>query len=144
MNMIGKISCAFTGGALGALIDSFNIWLLGALGITAWLGVGMKPEFTGPWLYPRLVWGGIWGLLFMLPLARDRTLLRGVLFSLAPSCLMLFVVFPDMGKGVMGLGFGTLTPVLVIALNFIWGITAAFWYQYGAGTRERSRTWKKR
>ncbi len=43
---------------------------------------------------------------------------------------MLLVVFPDMGKGPLGLGFGALTPVLVVLLNFIWGLVAAYWYRY--------------
>jgi hypothetical protein len=43
--------------------------------------------------------------------------------------MMLFMVFPNMGKGVLGLGLGTLTPVVVIGLNFIYGVVAAFWYR---------------
>ena len=53
--MIRKISGAFTGGALGALIDSLNIWILGQAGITTMLGISLRPQFTTPWLYPRLV-----------------------------------------------------------------------------------------
>ena len=89
----------------------------------------MKPEFTAAWLYPRMVWGGIWMLLLLLPLWKKQTILRGCLFSLFPSAMMLFMVLPNMGKGFLGLGFGTLTPVIVIALNFIYGIFAAFWYK---------------
>jgi hypothetical protein len=127
--MIRKISGAFTGGAIGALVDSVNIVLLGKYGITALLGVSMKPEFTAPWLYPRMVWGGIWMLLLLLPLWEKRTVLRGCLFSLLPSAMMLFMVLPGMGIGMLGLGFGTLTPVVVIVLNFIYGIVAAYWYK---------------
>lgn len=127
--MLRKVSGAFCGGAMGALVDSFNIWILGRAQITAALGIGLKPEFTLPWLYPRLVWGGIWGLLLLLPLLKSRPVVRGVLFSLAPTAFVLFVVFPGMGKGTLGLGFGTLTPLLVAILNFGWGIVAALWYR---------------
>ena len=123
-----SISGAFSGGVLGALIDSANIWGLGKLGITARLGIGLRPEFTPAWLYPRLVWGGIWGLLLILPFFKGRLYLRGMLLSLAPSAMVLFVVFPNMGKGMFGLGFGTLTPVLVVLLNLIWGIVASLWH----------------
>jgi hypothetical protein len=34
-----------------------------------------------------------------------------------------------MGKGMLGLGFGNLTPVVVIGLNLIYGLVASFWYQ---------------
>jgi hypothetical protein len=123
------LSGSFAGGLVGAFVDSFNIWLLGVLGITSLLGVGMRPEFTPPWLYPRLVWGGIFGLLFATPFLKNRPISRGILFSLLPSAMMLFVVLPKMGKGLLGLGFGNLTPALVVGLNFIWGIVGAYWYK---------------
>ncbi len=128
--MIRKISCAYVGGLLGALVDSFNIWWLGQAGVTSALGIGLQPRWAAPWLYERLVWGGLWGLLLLLPLLPRRTAARGILASLAPSAMVLLVVFPDMGKGPLGIGFGALTPVLVILLNFIWGLVAAFWYRY--------------
>jgi len=127
--MIRKISGAFTGGAIGGLIDSVNIVVLAKLGITDLLGISMKPEFSGPWLYPRLVWSGLWMLLLILPLWPKRTVLRGCLFSLLPSAMMLFMVFPEMGKGLLGLGFGRLTPLLVIVLNCLYGMVAAYWYK---------------
>lgn len=130
MLIVRKVSGAFTGGAIGGLVDSINIWVLSQLGITSLLGVTMKPEFTPPWLYQRMVWGGIWMLLLMLPVWQNRTVLRGCVFSLLPSAMMLFMVLPEMGKGVLGLGFGTLTPLIVIGLNFIYGIVAAFWYKF--------------
>jgi hypothetical protein len=34
-----------------------------------------------------------------------------------------------MGKGLLGLGFGALTPVVVIGLNCIYGIVAAYWFK---------------
>ena len=127
--MIRKVSGAFTGGAIGGLVDSIAIWVLGKIGITGLLGVTLGPDFTAPWLYRRIVWGGIWMLLLLLPLWQKRTVLRGCLFSLFPSAMMLFMVFPNMGKGLLGVGFGTLTPMVVIGLNFIYGIVAAFWFE---------------
>lgn len=128
--MIRKISGAFTGGAIGGLVDSVNITILGKVGICDLLGVSMKPEFTAPWLYQRMIWGGLWMLLLLLPVWKKRPILRGCLFSLLPSSMMLFMVLPSMGKGLLGLGFGTLTPVVVIGLNFIYGIVASYWYEF--------------
>lgn len=129
--MIRKISVAFTGGAIGGFVDSFNIWSMGKVGISDLIGLSMKPEFTAPWLYQRMVWGGIWMLLLLLPLLKKKVLLRGCLFSLLPSAMMLFMVLPEMGKGMLGLGFGTVTPLVVIGLNCIYGIVAAQWYRKG-------------
>lgn len=128
MKIIRNLSCAFTGGALGALLDSFNIWFMGVVGISDLIGITMKPEFTAPWVYKRMIWGGIWMLLLLVPVWRKKTVLRGMVFSLVPSAMMLFVVLPSMGKGILGLGFGALIPVVVIGLNFIYGIFASFWY----------------
>lgn len=128
MRPFGHISGAFTGGALGALLDSFNIWAMGAWGVSDLIGIGMKPEFTGPWVYKRMIWGGLWMFLLLLPLWRERITLRGMVFSLFPSAMMLFMVLPSMGKGMLGLGFGTMMPIVVIGLNFIYGIVASFWY----------------
>ena len=129
--MIRKISAAFAGGAMGGFIDSFNIWFMGKLGISDLIGLTMKPEFSAPWLYQRMVWGGIWMLLLLLPLLKKKVLLRGCLFSLLPSGMMLFMVLPEMGKGILGLGFGAITPLVVIGLNFIYGIVASLWYRKG-------------
>ncbi|MBU0681297.1 MAG: hypothetical protein KKD73_07735 [Proteobacteria bacterium] len=128
--MICKVSGAFTGGALGALLDSFNIWAMGKIGLSDFLGITMKPEFTAPWAYKRMIWGGIWMLLLLLPLMKNRPILRGMTVSLVPSAMMLFMVLPEMGKGLFGLGFGTLMPVVVICLNFIYGIFASYWYTH--------------
>ncbi len=127
--MVRKISGAFTGGALGALIDSANIWILGQAGVTAMLGISLRPQFTAPWLYPRLVWGGIWALLLILPFFRQKTALRGILMSLVPTTMMLVMVFPEMGMGLLGLKAGLLTPILVLLLNFIYGMVASFWHK---------------
>ena len=126
--MFRKISGAFTGGALGALLDSFNIWLMGVAGLSDMIGITMKPEFAAPWVYQRMIWGGIWMLLLLLPVWKRRVIARGMLFSLLPSAMMLFVVLPSMGKGLFGLGFGTLMPIVVVGLNFIYGVFASFWY----------------
>jgi len=131
MKAVRNASLAFTGGAIGAFIDSFNIWFMGKAGISDLIGITMKPEFTPPWLYKRMIWGGIWMLSLLVPVLKNRIYLRGMLFSLVPSAMMLFMVLPSMGKGMLGLGFGALMPFVVIGLNFIYGIVASYWYTIG-------------
>lgn len=131
--MFRKLSGVFTGGAVGALIDSINVWLLSHFGILAMVGISMRVEFSGTWLYPRLIWGGIWALLLLLPVLKTRVALRGILMSLFPSAMMLFKVLPGMGKGMLGLELGLLMPVMVVTLNFIYGMVAAFWYKNSGG-----------
>jgi len=126
-----KITVLFASGSLGGLTNSLVVWLFGSYGITKALGVTMAPAFSAQWLYPRIVWGGIWGALFLLPLYPNRILKRGLLLSLGPTIAQLFIVFPyDAKKGMMGVALGTLTPLFVIFFNAVWGVTAATWIRY--------------
>jgi len=124
--MFRNILICFAAGALGALINSIVVWLFGQYGINQSLGVAMAPSLTTYWLYPRIVWGGLWGFLFLLPWFGSRTLLRGVVFSLFPSAVQLFYIFPfEAYQGMAGLKLGLLTPMLVLFFNAIWGVAAA-------------------
>ena len=70
----------------------------------------------------------IWGILFLLPLAQNRPFQQGLLISLGPTIVQLFVIFPyQLNKGMMGLELGTLTPLFVLFFNAVWGVAAALW-----------------
>ena len=127
----------FAAGAVGGLASSLFLWMLGNWGVTAMLNVKLAPELTAAWLYPRLVWGGLWGLVYFfsvgVPRARQHWVRKGLYLSLLPSAYMLFMVFPyDLGKGLAGMSLGTLTPLVVVATNLVWGFfcgvfTRLFW-----------------
>ncbi len=123
---IQSVMLLFAAGCAGGLANSMAVWLFGRWGIPAALGVKIAPALTPAWLYPRIVWGGIWGFVLLFPLFRHNTVARGVFFSLGPTLVQLFIVFPIKAqKGVMGLDLGTLTPLFVLFYNAVWGLTAA-------------------
>jgi len=125
---MSRLSLVFVAGCFGALWNSLAVWLFGWLGIAPALGVHIAPPLTPAFLYPRLVWGGIWGLLFLIPLGRLSFPVRGLLFSLGPTLVQLFLIFPlKAQKGVMGLQLGYLTPLLVVFYNAVWGYAAGWW-----------------
>jgi hypothetical protein len=129
-NLARNAAIVFAAGAFGGLINSLAVWIFGVLGIPALFGVKIAPALTSTWLYPRIVWGGLWGFLFLLPLAYliRKPYLRGLLYSLAPTLAQLLLFFPlKDNKGLLGLSLGTLTPIFVILFNIIWGLSAAFW-----------------
>ena len=129
--MINKVSQVFTAGCLGGLINSLSVWLFGIAGISLAFGVTIAPQLSATWLYPRIVWGGIWGALFLLPIMRNHYISRGLIYSLGPTLVQLLVVFPlKTNAGVFGLGKGALTPLFVVLFNAIWGISAALWLKY--------------
>ena len=121
-----KILVCFAAGCLGALANSLTVWVFGDFEITREFGVAMAPTLTPAWLYPRIVWGGIWGLLFVLPLLNTRPFSKGALMSLFPTLVQLLVVFPlKAKKGYFGLDLGLLTPLFVVFFNLVWGVITA-------------------
>ncbi len=130
-NIPKKLALVFAAGCLGGLLISLAVWIFGELGITTVLGVSIAPKLSPAWLYPRIVWGGIWGALFLLPLWQNKVLIKGLIYSLGPTLVQLFIVFPmKASKGAMGLDLGTLTPIFVIIFNATWGVTAAIWLRW--------------
>ena len=123
------LSMSFAAGCLGGLVNGVGLWLAGQAGLTAALGVKIAPALTPGMLYPRVVWGGLWGLLFLLPFLRQGPWLStGFWASLGPSLVQLFYIFPVVAhKGTAGLELGLLTPLVVVAANALWGWAAALW-----------------
>jgi hypothetical protein len=134
--MLNRLFLAFSAGNIGALLNSLAVWLAGLMGISQALGVNIAPPLTATWLYPRLVWGGLWGLLLVIP-SPLKAWQTGLIASLLPSAVQCFIVFPlKAQKGVGGLALGALTPVLVLLFNAIWGVSSAYLLQW---TQQRSR-----
>lgn len=126
--MVTRLSALFAAGSLGGLATVLTLWLFGVLGISGALGVGLAPPLTPPMIYSFMIWGGIWGFAFLLPLGSLNMFVRGLLLSVGPTIVQLLVVFPmKMGVGVLGLDLGTLTPLLVLIFNGVWGLVAAWW-----------------
>lgn len=121
-----KLLLFFAAGALGAFANSIAVWLFGHFGITSAAGVAIAPALTPGYLYPRIVWGGLWGLLFLLPMMQSKLLLKGTVLSLVPTAVQLFIIFPlKAHKGVAGLALGLYTPLFVLFFNWIWGLVTA-------------------
>jgi len=128
---VKEVSLTFAAGVLGGLANSLTVWLFGLVGLNQLLGVSLAPALTPAWLYPRLVWAGLWGWLFLLRFPRLAYLSRGLVFSLGPSLVQIFVVFPlKAQKGVGGLELGYLTPLLVLFFNAVWGLVTALWLRW--------------
>ena len=139
-NTVKNLSLVFAAGCFGGILNSLAVWIFGEVGITSVLGVKIAPQLTASWLYPRIVWGGIWGILFLLPVLHQKTFYRGLVFSLGPTIVQLFIVFPiKAGKGVMGFDLGLLTPLFVFIFNAIWGVAAAYWLETYEKVRIPSR-----
>jgi hypothetical protein len=80
-----------------------------------------------------MVWGGIWAFLFLLPLRKLSYYSRGVCYSLPQTLIALFVMFPQMNRGMLGLKLGYSTPLLILFFGVVWGITTALWLKLAKG-----------
>lgn len=117
---------AFGAGCFGGLIYCVALWLSGRYGITQAFGVSLYGSVSPQWMYPRIVWGGLWGLLFLLPMLTSTVFARSFVISLIPTFVWLFIIYPFYaGKGIAGLQLGLLTPLLVWFFFWIWALTVA-------------------
>lgn len=123
---------AFTSGAVGALINTFAFWAVIGFGIASFMGVhiglGSGAEIKAN-LYQQLVWGGIWGFLFVLPFMDNNWFCKGMIIGALPSLVTLLYLMPHSGAGMWGTNLGNMTFVVVFFLNFIWGVVASWWYK---------------
>lgn len=116
----------FAAGCLGGLVMCVAMWLFWRYGITQSLNVQLAGSVSPHWMYPRIVWGGLWGLLFLLPIFASSIFARSFVIALIPTLIQLFVFYPFYeGKGVAGLSLGLLTPFLVFFFYWIWSLTSA-------------------
>lgn len=112
----------YAAGTLGGLAKGGLIWLCGQAAITAAFADQLALALRPSGIYPRLVWAGLYALLFLLPFARSSLWLRGVLGAGAVSVLQL-VVLPLMQSG--SLHIFTFSTLSLIALNCVWGVVTA-------------------
>ncbi len=126
-----NLSLVFMAGLFGGLVNCLIVWFLGWLGIPQTLRVQIAPPLNSSFIYPELVWGGLWGLLFLVPLGRLSFPVKGAVISLVPSMVQLFVLFPlKAHQGILGLQLGALTPLVVLIYTALWGIPAGLWLQW--------------
>ena len=121
-----KLLICFAAGCLGALANCLTAWAFGVHGITSQFHVAMAPALTSAWLYPRIVWGGLWGFLFAIPWLSAKPLTKGAFLSLFPTLFQFLVVFPfQTPNGYFGLKLGMYTPLFVIFYNLVWGFVTS-------------------
>jgi len=116
----------FCAGVIGALLSSLFLCAVGKFGGFALAGANLTPQLQPAWFYPRLVWGGLWGLAYCLAVAptngQGRWARRGMWVSILPTAFELLVVFPYwQGAGLLGQRLGLLTPLAVFLGNLVWG-----------------------
>ena len=116
----------FAAGCLGALIQIFAMNLAAHYGLIHSFGVQMGASFSSYWMYPRIVWGGLWGFVFLLSVLSGSLIIRSFLLCLIPTFVQLFIIFPFYEhKGFAGLSLGILTPFVVLFFWWVWALATS-------------------
>ncbi|WP_444895575.1 hypothetical protein [Microbulbifer sp. SSSA005] len=123
-DIVRNLSICFAVGCFGGLCYAVGLWAMGRYGFTQFLGVDLAPSLSNAYLYQRVVWGGVFGLLLLLPL-RNAWLIRGFLLSLVPAGLMLLYLLPQRGYDYGALVLGQMTPLVIVLACAIGGIGAS-------------------
>jgi len=129
MKFFKNLSFVCAAGCVGGLAKALAAAAFSQTGINAALGSNLAQVLSPQLIYDHVVWGGIWGLLFLIPLRQLSHVWRGVLFSLGQTALQLFFDFPRMGQDLLGLKLGLATPFLVLFFGILWGVAAGLWLQ---------------
>jgi len=134
MGIFRLLTLGLGAGAFGACILALASAVLNALQIQELLGLPPPPtpESYLPQFYRIVVWGGIWGLLFAVPLMNRAWWLKGIVIGLVATLAILLYFNPAVTTPPMRL-------VYVLILNSIWGLAAGAWWALVSGTRKNGR-----
>lgn len=124
MNLLLNAIKVVVGGVVGSLGVSLVFWLLTASKLFAMFGIQMgTPADLLPWIIRRAVEGGIFGLLFLVPVMKNSyQWQRGLLFGLAPALKLWFWDYVRAGLGPFGIGLGLAVPILALFFSLLWGL----------------------
>jgi len=116
----------FAAGALGGFAVTLTVWCLGRLGVAEALGLPIAPALEKTTIYRQMVWGGLWGLVFLLPVRIERWWLRGLVMTLFPVLAVFLYFAPMRGGQYFVLHWGIVAPFYVYVVNVPWGLVTAW------------------
>ncbi len=128
MNRTMTLMCiCFCAGLLGGLGSATASWLSGSWGLPNLLNVRLAPTFTTTWLYPQLIWGGLWGLVYFITVgarsSRRHWTRKALWVSLLLSVVQLFVIAPYWTQqGMLCMNLGDFAALFIVVYNLVWGL----------------------
>ena len=92
--------------------------------------VNIQPDMSIEWLLPQVVYGGLWGMIFLLPFLNKGSITIGLLGALIPAAVQLLIVLPFIeNQGLMGQTLGTYAPLFFLGAWLLWGLTTMIWFR---------------
>lgn len=140
--LLRNIAIAFTGGAIGGFVTILAATLIPATGIVEATGSGARIPLHDMWIisppdaYRLMVWGGFFGLLFLVPTFKKLTIVQWIVvvaIVAGPYALVaLFGVRLDDGSMLISSPLGLIGVIVFLALlvGVPW-VMNRIWWHYG-------------
>jgi hypothetical protein len=121
-NVPRAVALCFAAGAAAGFLQCVAAWLLQRYGIAAQAGAHLVGALSPAVIHPRVVIGGLWALLFLLPMARGSALLAGLLWGLVVALaeLLLFPLIAGRTPALLNM-----TALFALLLWLVWGVATA-------------------
>ncbi len=125
------LAVSFVSGLLGGVGKSLFLWACHHWGVFTFIQVRLTPHFDLPHLYPAMLSGGLWGLLYFLfigiPRHRRYWIRKGLWVSIIPTAVAIFYLYPSVyHHSIGGINLGWLMPVVILVGNLWWGFLTGF------------------
>lgn len=126
MKLLRRAALYYAAASLGGLAVVLTAWCLGQLGVPRAIGVAVNPPLELGSIYRSMVWGGIWGFIFLPPVSIRPLWLKGLLYTLAPVLAALIYFGPARGDVMFALDRGEFAPFYIYLINIPWGLVTAY------------------
>jgi hypothetical protein len=94
-------------------------------------------------LYRLMVWGGVWGFCFIIPLFRKSWFIRGSIVGLLVVIFNGVILMPHAGQGYFGIKAGWMVFFGNIIFNYLWGLLASLWFSIVMYPAEKKKAEQK-
>jgi hypothetical protein len=124
--MLIRTALYYAAASPGGLAVVLSAWVRGQIGEADRPGVAIKPKLEPTWVYRAMVWGGLWGLIFLVPIKIEPLWLKGALLTLAPILAAFVYFIPMRGPAMFALDKGALAPPYIHVSNLPWDLLTAY------------------
>lgn len=127
---VNKLCIAYAAGTIGALANAAFIAVIAMMGINVIFDMVAFSSLSFGWLFPRMIWGGIFALFLLAPTLGKRWIVRGLLVSIVPTIIAIYAMPVLQGGMTEALKLEITLMILVITylFNCVWGLVASYLY----------------
>jgi hypothetical protein len=120
-----KAVAAFAAGCFGGIaVNAFSL-LFGFLNLPRVIGIDLAPDFNLVDLVSDILWGGVWGLAFLIPLLDGMVTIKGIFIGILSFCVQLLVTISYVHNHAISVHEPLALIAYLLGLNVFWGVIAS-------------------